>query len=172
MKVRSFPIPLVLGVTVFFLGVTSCARRAVDVPPTGATPPVAAAPGEPSSPSPSTPPDATGAVTGELVPAFFSFDSYALSEAARAALDRNAKLLREQPGYLITIEGHCDERGTVEYNQALGDRRAGAARDYLIGTGVPSTSIQVISYGKERPFDEGHTEAAWATNRRAHFVLR
>lgn len=172
MKARSVPISLVLGVAVFFLGVTSCSRRAVEAPPTGAIPPVAAAPGEPSSPSPSTSPDVTEADAGDLAPAFFSFDSYALSGAARAALERNAKLLREQPNHLITIEGHCDERGTVEYNQALGDRRARAARDYLIEAGVRSTSIQIISYGKERPFDDGHSEAAWATNRRAHFVPR
>jgi len=72
----------------------------------------------------------------------------------------------------ITIEGHCDERGTVEYNLALGEKRSGAARDYLVNAGVEASRIQTVSYGKERPFAEGHDETAWAQNRRAHFVLR
>ena len=72
----------------------------------------------------------------------------------------------------ITLEGHCDERGTVEYNQALGEKRANAARDYLVNAGVSAARVQTLSYGKERPFAEGHDESAWAQNRRAHFVLR
>ena len=69
------------------------------------------------------------------------------------------------------IEGHCDERGTEEYNLGLGDKRANAARDFLVSLGVPADRIQTISYGEERPFDPGHAEEAWAKNRRAHFVL-
>jgi peptidoglycan-associated lipoprotein len=72
----------------------------------------------------------------------------------------------------ITIEGHCDERGTVEYNQALGEKRAQAARDYVVAAGIAASRIQIISYGKERPFDPGHDESAWSKNRRAHFVSR
>jgi peptidoglycan-associated lipoprotein len=87
-------------------------------------------------------------------------------------LDQDAKLLRGHAEMQITIEGHCDERGTVEYNQALGERRAQAARDYLVAAGVASPRIQVVSYGKERPFDDGHDEAAWSKNRRAHVVVR
>ena len=103
---------------------------------------------------------------------FFDFDAYTLRDDSRSALDANAKLLRDNPSAHIVIEGHCDERGTVEYNQALGERRAQAARDYLVQAGIAEARIQTISYGKERPFDVGHDEAAWAKNRRAHFALQ
>jgi peptidoglycan-associated lipoprotein len=95
-----------------------------------------------------------------------------LTGAGRAALDNNAKLLRDNSDSSITLEGHCDERGTVEYNLALGERRAQAARDYLVAAGIDASRIQTISYGKERPFDTAHDEAAWARNRRAHTTLR
>jgi peptidoglycan-associated lipoprotein len=72
----------------------------------------------------------------------------------------------------VVIEGHCDERGSVEYNLALGERRARAAKDFLVSYGVPATRLTTISYGKERPFDAGHDESAWAKNRRAHFVSK
>ena len=71
----------------------------------------------------------------------------------------------------ITLEGHCDERGTGSYNLALGEKRANAAKDFLVSLGVPASQITTVSYGKDRPFDAGHTEAAWAKNRRAHFVV-
>jgi len=80
-------------------------------------------------------------------------------------------LLRRLPRVSIMIEGHCDERGTEEYNLGLGDKRANSARDYLVSLGVSATRIKTISYGEERPFDPAHTEEAWAKNRRAHFVL-
>ena len=80
--------------------------------------------------------------------------------------------MRDNATAKIVLEGHCDERGTVEYNQALGERRADAVRDYLVGAGITTNRIQVISYGSERPFDPGHDEAAWAKNRRAHFALQ
>jgi peptidoglycan-associated lipoprotein len=73
---------------------------------------------------------------------------------------------------MITIEGHCDERGTKAYNLALGEKRANAAKDYLVAMGVNASRISTVSYGKERPFDSGHSEAAWAKNRRAHFVVK
>jgi len=72
----------------------------------------------------------------------------------------------------ITIEGHCDERGTVEYNQALGEKRAMAARDYLVAAGIATARLQIVSYGKERPFANGSDEASWQQNRRAHFTIR
>ena len=75
-------------------------------------------------------------------------------------------------GIRITLEGHCDERGTAEYNQALGERRAQAARDYLVAAGIATSRMEVVSYGKERPFADGHDEASWQQNRRAHFVIR
>jgi len=152
-----------------------CAKKAVQAPP--ALPPAPAQPVTPPTPPtpPSTPPapeEAAPSAASQLKPAFFAFDSYSVSDAARAALDNDAKVLRSNSSLKITIEGHCDERGTVEYNQALGERRANAARDYLVAAGIDAGRIQVISYGKERPFAEGHDEAAWAQNRRAQFVAR
>jgi len=106
----------------------------------------------------------------DLQPAFFDYDSDALREDAKAALDKDAKLLRDNPTWHLVVEGHCDERGTVEYNQALGERRAQAAKAYLVQAGIDAGRFHVISYGKERPFSDGHDESAWAQNRRAHFV--
>lgn len=106
-----------------------------------------------------------------LQPAFFDYDSAELSAAARTVLDANAATLRKYTTWVITVEGHCDERGTAEYNSALGERRAAAARTYLVSLGIPAERLGVVSYGKEFPFDPGHTESAWAKNRRAHFVI-
>jgi peptidoglycan-associated lipoprotein len=107
----------------------------------------------------------------DLQPVFFEFDSAVLTGQAHGTLDHDAQTLRDHPGTKVVIEGHCDERGTVEYNQALGERRAQAVRDYLVAAGIEAGRLEVISYGKERPFDQGHDEAAWAKNRRAHFTV-
>jgi len=106
-----------------------------------------------------------------LVPVFFAFDSQEIDDEMRATLDANAEILRRYPNWVVTIEGHCDERGTAEYNLALGERRALAARAYLVQVGVSGDRLRTVSYGKEFPFDPGHDEAAWAKNRRAHFVI-
>lgn len=106
-----------------------------------------------------------------LRPAFFLYDASEISPDAQAALQANAALLRKYPTWQITIEGHCDERGTAEYNLALGERRAAAARDYLISLGIEASRLRVVSYGKEFPFVPGSDEAAWSQNRRAHFVI-
>jgi peptidoglycan-associated lipoprotein len=106
-----------------------------------------------------------------LQPVFFELDSADISGAGQAALEANATTLKKYPTWTITIEGHCDERGTAEYNLALGERRAIAARTYLISLGIAADRIRTVSYGKEFPFDPGHDEAAWAKNRRAHFVI-
>ncbi|MGE3520263.1 MAG: peptidoglycan-associated lipoprotein Pal [Vicinamibacterales bacterium] len=106
-----------------------------------------------------------------LNPAFFDYDSSELSESARQVLNANAGLLKQYPSWVVTIEGHCDERGTAEYNLALGERRAVAARAYLVSLGVPADRLRTVSYGKEFPFDAGHDDAAYAKNRRAHFVI-
>ena len=90
---------------------------------------------------------------------------------ARQTLDENAALLKRYPSWTVTIEGHCDERGTAEYNLALGERRAVAARAYLVSLGISADRLRTVSYGKEFPFDPGHDEAAFAKNRRAHFVI-
>ncbi len=100
---------------------------------------------------------------------YFAFDSYELDETAREALRRNARWLLDNPGRKIIVEGHCDERGTLEYNLALGERRAAAVRDYLVSLGVDARRVRIVSYGEERPADPGHTEEAWSRNRRAEF---
>ena len=106
-----------------------------------------------------------------LVPVFFELDSSDLTAEGQRALDANARLLRQNGTWTVTIEGHCDERGTPEYNLALGERRALAARAYLVSLGLPADRLRTVSYGKEFPFDPGHDEAAFAKNRRAHFVI-
>ncbi len=102
---------------------------------------------------------------------FFDYDKYSLKAEAKATLEMNAKALKAQSVPVI-IEGHCDERGTEDYNMALGEKRAKAAMDYLVSLGVSAGTITVISYGESRPFDPGKGEAAWAKNRRAHFVTK
>lgn len=99
----------------------------------------------------------------------FSYDSYAIEGAARNDLEANAKTLSDRSDLKIVLEGHCDERGTVEYNMALGAERARAVKSALIGLGVPSSRIETISYGEEIPLDAGHSESAYAENRRVHF---
>jgi peptidoglycan-associated lipoprotein len=106
-----------------------------------------------------------------LKPVFFELDSSDVSPVGQKALDENAVLLKRYPAWAITIEGHCDERGTAEYNLALGERRAVAARAYLVAQGISADRLRIISYGKEFPFDPGHDESAFAKNRRAHFVI-
>ncbi|MCU0249469.1 MAG: peptidoglycan-associated lipoprotein Pal [Vicinamibacterales bacterium] len=103
--------------------------------------------------------------------AYFGYDSAELSAEARAALDANAAILKKYPTWTVTVEGHCDERGTAEYNLALGERRAVAAQSYLVALGIPASRVKIVSYGKEFPFDPGHDDAAWTKNRRAHFVI-
>jgi peptidoglycan-associated lipoprotein len=104
--------------------------------------------------------------------AFFDYDSYDIREDARVALMSDARALKERPGIRITIEGHCDERGSERYNLALGDRRANAAKDFLVSQGIDASRINTISYGEERGFCEEHNEECWQLNRRAHIVMR
>ena len=108
---------------------------------------------------------------GYLEDAFFDTDRFDLTPAAREYLAKNAAWLQKHPTISILIEGHCDEHNTREYNLALGERRASAARDYLVFLGIASQRIQIISYGEERPFSFGSNEGSWRLNRRAHFVI-
>ncbi len=102
---------------------------------------------------------------------YFDLDKYNLVDAAKTALENNAKVLKKNPSVMVKIEGHCDERGTVEYNLSLGEKRAKAAKDYLIDLGIAAKRIDIVSYGKERPVNNGHNEAAWSKNRRAAFIV-
>ena len=106
-----------------------------------------------------------------LRPLLFELDSSDVSGPGLQVMQSNAEILKKYPTMQITIEGHCDERGTAEYNLALGERRALAAKNYLVSLGISADKIKTVSYGKEFPFEAGHDEAAWSKNRRAHFVI-
>ena len=108
---------------------------------------------------------------GYLQDAFFDYNESGLSAEAQTALTNSATWLKKNSQYDLLVEGHCDERGTEQYNLALGDRRANTAKTFLTDQGVDAGRIRTVSYGEERPFDPGHDEAAWAKNRRAHLVL-
>jgi peptidoglycan-associated lipoprotein len=107
---------------------------------------------------------------GYLKDVFFDYDQYAIRADQREILTQDAAWLKKEPTVKILVEGHCDERGTASYNMALGERRAEAMREYLQGLGVASSRVQIVSYGKERPFDPGNDERAWAQNRRDHVL--
>jgi peptidoglycan-associated lipoprotein len=113
-------------------------------------------------------PDGEG---GPLEDVHFAYDAATLDDAARATLEKHALWLQNHRAAKITIEGHCDERGTVDYNLALGDKRARVAHEYLVSLGVAADRMRTVSLGKERPLDPGSNEQAWARNRRAHFVV-
>ncbi|CAG0972475.1 peptidoglycan-associated lipoprotein Pal [Geobacter sp.] len=118
------------------------------------------------------PATALDTVVATLERIFFDFDSFVLSQDARDVLSRNAEyLLKKQPTARVLLEGHCDERGSDEYNLALGEKRAKAARDYLVTLGVAGNRLSVISYGEEKPLEQGNSEEAWAKNRRAEFLI-
>ena len=167
-----------------------CANKAAPVPK-APPPPTSTASGRPLPPMPPEPvaeptivppmPVADDAISGKslddlnrdspLQPVFFEVDSADLTGAGQSTLQQNAGVLKKYANWQITIEGHCDERGTAEYNLALGERRALAARDYLVSLGIPATRVRTVSYGKEFPFDPARNDAAYAKNRRAHFVI-
>ena len=137
-------------------------------------PPPPPPPPAPVAPRPPEPKRLTAAELNQravLKPVYFDFDKHDLRDDARATLAANAEWLKGNASWRILVEGHCDERGTNEYNLALGDRRANAAKNYLISAGVNAGRIRTISYGEERPGDPGHDEMAWTKNRRADFMI-
>lgn len=107
----------------------------------------------------------------ELADIYFDYDKFSLRDEARGILNKHADWLNRNKDVILAVEGHCDERGTAEYNLALGERRANAAAKFLIDNGVDAKRIKTISYGEELPLDPGHSEESWAKNRRAHFVV-
>ncbi|MDH3744497.1 MAG: peptidoglycan-associated lipoprotein Pal [Acidobacteriota bacterium] len=115
--------------------------------------------------------DPSHALYGLIGDVYFEFDKYELKPEARERLAKNARFMREHPRKVFRLEGHCDERGTNEYNLALGERRANAARSYLLSLGVPAAQMRTISYGEERPTCMTHAESCWSQNRRAAFYL-
>jgi len=169
----------------------ACAKKAAPVerpmPPPGDT--SAVTPDPPSPPRPvdepiPVPPEPDSIAAGDLPgdldalnrsgllkPVLYDLDSADVSAEGQRVLQENAQVLRKYPQMQVTIEGHCDERGTAEYNLALGERRALAAQSYLVSLGIPAERLRTVSYGKEFPFDPGHNEEAWSKNRRAHFVI-
>jgi peptidoglycan-associated lipoprotein len=190
MRIRSASAAILTGIVVTSLTLGGCAPKkppvARPLPPPPATTPDAPPPPAPPAPVAETPvvtappvvedPMATRSIDelnreSPMRIVYYGYDSAELSAEGRAALDANAAVLKKYPAWTVTIEGHCDERGTAEYNLALGERRAVAAQAYLVALGIPASRVKIVSYGKEFPFDPGHDEAAWAKNRRAHFVI-
>jgi peptidoglycan-associated lipoprotein len=184
-----------LGIALAILCVVAapaCNRRKPNTIPQPAPPPVEAPPTV--TPTPPTPPRASERVedrqpvaglteegidsrsldelnrNSPLKPAFFLLDSSDLDDAARSVVTGNVEILKKN-AWVVTIEGHCDERGTAEYNLALGERRAAAVKTYMVSLGIAPDRLRTVSYGKEFPFDQSHSEDAWSKNRRAHFVI-
>jgi peptidoglycan-associated lipoprotein len=156
----------------------ACATKPPPPPAATETPP------PPAGPPPAPPPGAIGQTPAGVIPGsvadfvatagdrvYFDTDQYTLTSDAQAVLDRQATWLARYPQVTIRIEGNCDERGTREYNLALGSRRAESVRAYLAGKGVAAARMSTISYGKERPIDPGSSEDAWAKNRNGHTTL-
>lgn len=156
-----------LGVSLVVVGCSSRQKTAQTPPPDVTTETPSPTP-EPSRGVPETEPMRVY----ELSDIHFDFDRYDLRSGDKTILTNHGKWLTDNGNVKVTIEGHCDERGTVEYNLALGEKRARTARDFLVSYGITEARLDIISYGKERPEDPRHNEEAWATNRRCHFVKR
>jgi peptidoglycan-associated lipoprotein len=167
---KRFGFLAIIGLLALVVVFASCGKKkevAEEIPTEEVTPPPPPDTTPPVKEEPPPPPPRLEESQFKTV--YFDFDKYNLRSDAKAALDYNYELLKKFPNAIIKIEGHCDERGTVEYNLALGEKRAKAARDYLVGLGIDPNRISIISYGKERPVDPRHNEEAWAKNRRAEF---
>ena len=153
-----------------FPGASSTSTRPATPTPVPEPPPV------PSEPAITVDPFASATIedfnkNSPLKPVYFAYDSDELDDSARAILTEDAGLLKKYAKWVVTVEGHCDERGSAEYNLALGERRALAAKSYLLSLGIGADRMRTVSYGKEFPFDPGHDESAYSKNRRAHFML-
>ena len=181
-----------IAVAAVALLTAACAKKKVAVAPPSpaaaraatpkpAPPPVRTATTQPpaaTTPAPRYPNATTRARIDQLLAkiedAYFDYDKYSLRPDALKALQADSTelrdILKDYPDYKLTIEGHADERGSAEYNVALGDRRAGAAKEYLVGIGIPAPQLNVLSYGKEKPVCQEHDEACWQRNRRIHIV--
>ena len=189
---RSLRLLFLAAATGAILTIAACHKTAPAVPPPPPPPPapVASAPPPPPPPPPRQPepPPAPPAPPSEeeifarmslselndrkpLEDVFFEFDKSELSDAARAGLQKDSEWMKKWASTRVTVEGHADSRGTNEYNFALGERRAAAARDYLVSLGVPTARINTVSKGEEQPFCTEENETCWSQNRRGHFVI-
>ena len=162
---RGLVVPLVVVLALFLSGCCSPKKKAMEASP--APKPMAQAPVVKDAPPP--PPPAAAPIV--LPTIYFDFDKSNLKQPAVAKLDNVADIMSKNADVKVRIEGHCDERGTSEYNLALGDRRANSAKKYLVDLGVSAERLSTISYGEEKPADPGHDEAAWAKNRRDELKL-
>jgi peptidoglycan-associated lipoprotein len=186
--------PVLASMTVALVLLAGCAKRPVaTVSPAPAPAPAPAAP-PPPAPAPAPPPPPVAAAPAPapapapeparpappkeyrandaLKPIYFDFDKSTVRAGDAKILDASAQWLNSNPNYLLLVEGHCDERGTNDYNLALGDKRAKAAMNYLVAQGVKSDRITIVSYGEERPACTEHNEACWAKNRRSQFLIK
>jgi len=161
-KKTAFLLLLAAALAIAFVG---CGKKQPPLPPPP-PPPVA----ETTQVEPPTPPPPPVKAL-ELTTIHFDYDKYNLRPDAMDILSQNAMSLQEHAGTVIKIEGHCDERGSDAYNMALGEKRAAAARDYLVNYGMAKDKISIISYGEARPVERGHDENTWAKNRRADFII-
>ena len=162
---------LVIPVLLFTIG---CQKKAVTqakapAPAPAAAPAAAPAPTPEKGPAAVAPPDTRGMIMEEDI--YFEFDKSTLTPAAQDNLMKKAAWLRANQNSAVTIEGHCDERGTNEYNLALGDRRADSAKSFLVDLGIAVSRLTTVSYGEERPVCSQHNEECWSKNRRANFVV-
>jgi len=169
---RATRFALIAGATI---SIAACASHPAPAPAPTPTP----TPPPPQAYTPPPPPPATGPVPGSIQDfvinagdrVYFDYDKFDVRADAAPVLDAQAAWLRRYPGVRVRIEGNCDERGTREYNFALGGRRANAVREYLVAHGVDGSRIDTVSYGKERPIDPGENEDAWAHNRNGHTAI-
>jgi peptidoglycan-associated lipoprotein len=173
MKKRSLGLVLLVALIGIALGGCGCFQQQMK----GETPPPAAGPAVVQAPQakpvvPVAPPPAAvkpAAAVLMLKDINFDFDKYNIREKDAAILKENTAWFKANAGKKARVEGHCDERGTVEYNLVLGQKRADSTKNFLVNLGVDGKFLETVSYGKEQPLDPGHNEAAWAKNRRAHF---
>jgi peptidoglycan-associated lipoprotein len=167
--------PILIGMTAIALTLGACSRKTppAEIPPVEQPPAADPNSTDPNSLEvvelPALQADLVAKAGSDTI--YFGTDEYSLDEASKATLAAQARWLLANPGVRASIEGHCDERGTREYNQALGERRANATRDFLLSQGVPADRMTVTSWGKERPIATGSNEEAWAQNRRAATVI-
>ena len=171
MKLGIFCFFLCMGVVLVFLGGCGCFIQAQksEAPPPPAPEQQKVVPPEQKPEAVVTPPPPPPPPAAVLQDIHFDFDRYAIRPADAEVLKKTLDWFKENPGQKVRIEGNCDERGTVEYNLALGQKRADAAKNYLIGLGVDARGLETMSYGKERPVCTEHNEECWSQNRRDHF---